>query len=108
PWESRRKGLDAPLSPHEFGRVLLHLAQRRGALGLKIVDVDESEDSAAAEDGKVKAAIGEVRTKMRERKARTFGEFITMVRAERVMLVTSADLRPANRRKGPREYRAAV
>src|SRR5262245_3551985 len=27
PWELRRKGLDAPISPHEFGRVLLHLAQ---------------------------------------------------------------------------------
>jgi len=38
PWALRRKGLDEPLSPHEFGRVLLHLAQRRGALGLKIAE----------------------------------------------------------------------
>lgn len=36
PWELRRKGLDEPLTPFEFGRVLLHLAQRRGALGLHV------------------------------------------------------------------------
>jgi CRISPR-associated endonuclease Csn1 len=106
-WDLRRKGLDEALTPHEFGRVLLHLAQRRGALGLKIADVDD-EDGEPDEDGKVKAAIGEVRLKMRERKARTFGEFIAGVRAERVTPITTEDLRPVAKRKGPREFRAAV
>ena len=36
PWHLRRKGLYEPLTPHEFGRALLHLCQRRGALGLKM------------------------------------------------------------------------
>lgn len=108
PWELRRKGLDHPLTPHEFGRVLLHLAQRRGALGLKIAETEagEEESDDAKEDGKVKQAIGEVRMKMLQRKARTFGEFIAMVRGERVTPLTSPDKR--THRKGPRVYRDAI
>lgn len=41
PWELRRKALDEKLTAHEFGRVLLHLAQRRGAIGLKLADPDD-------------------------------------------------------------------
>lgn len=110
PWELRRKGLDEALTPHEFGRVLLHLAQRRGALGLKIAEAEEGEEESAesAEDGKVKQAIGEVRAKMLERGARTFGEFIAMVRDERVTAIEGRDTRREDRRKGPREWRDAV
>jgi len=109
PWELRRRGLDQPLSLFKFGRVLLHLAQRRGATGLKSADAEGEDDSGKdAADGKVKAAIGEIRTKMRERQARTFGEFVAIVRAERVTPITSEDRRPVNKRKGPREYRGAV
>lgn len=112
PWDLRRQGLDRPLTPHEFGRVLLHLAQRRGALGLTIADPTEDEDAeqeaGAKEDGKVKEAIGAVRAKMLDRKARTFGEFIAMVRAERVHAIGTPDLRKPSDRKGPREWRTPV
>lgn len=111
PWQLRRRGLIEPLAPHEFGRVLLHLAQRRGALGLRLPEPGDQEDGAdqnAREDGKVKAAIGEVRARMLQRKARTFGEFIAMVRDERVTTITSEDRRPEAKRRGPREYRGAV
>lgn len=110
PWELRRKGLKERLSPCEFGRVLLHLAQRRGALGLKIAEVEEGEEESAesAEDGKVKAAIGEVRAKMLQRGAGTFGEFIAMVRDERITPIQSEDRRPEGKRNGPREWRKAV
>ena len=55
PWELRRRGLDESLTPHEFGRVLLHLAQRRGALGLKIAELEEGEEETpdSAEDGQL-------------------------------------------------------
>lgn len=111
PWELRREGLDRALTPHEFGRVLLHLAQRRGALGLHIPGPGEEEEEAdhsAKEDGKVKAAIRAVRTKRLERKARTFGEFIAILRSERVTEITTEDKRPGNGRKGPREWRSSV
>src|SRR5690606_30154162 len=58
PWELRRRGLNSPLTPYEFGRVLLHLAQRRGAAGL---------DPEADDDGKVKAAIAAVQFAMLDR-----------------------------------------
>lgn len=109
PWDLRRKGLDAPLSPFEFGRVLLHLAQRRGALGLKIADSEEEGGKRnAGEEGKVKAAIMSVRQKMTEKHARTFGEFIAILRDERVTPITTKDKRPAGKQKGPREWRDAV
>lgn len=113
PWELRRRGLDEALAPHEFGRVLLHLAQRRGALGLRMPDEDEGEEVSAesAEDGKVKAAIDAVRQKMLERRARTFGEFIAMVRDERVTPIDGdkhPDRRSPDQRKGPRQWRQPV
>ncbi len=113
PWALRCKGLNAALSPHELGRVLLHLAQRRGALGLKIVVDDEADGGTPGEpdeDGKVKAAIGEVRQRMLVAKARTFGEFMWMQResTERVHPLTGPDQRPEDRRIGKREYRDAI
>ncbi len=109
PWELRRLGLKVPLSPFHFGRVLLHLAQRRGALGLHVPDPDdEAEDDAARDDGRVTAAIKSVRAKMSEKSARTFGEFIARVRGERITAITTEDRRPQNNRNGPREWRAAV
>jgi CRISPR-associated endonuclease Csn1 len=58
PWELRRKGLDERLRPHEFGRVLLHLAQRRGAMGVE-ADLESR--------GKVKAAMIRVQREMLNR-----------------------------------------
>ncbi|MBI1338355.1 MAG: hypothetical protein GC164_15540 [Phycisphaera sp.] len=110
PWALRRKGLYEALTPYEFGRVLLHLSQRRGALGLKIANPDdpEADDSKAADDGKVKAAIGEVRSKMLHKNARTFGEFIAMIRDERVHPIETPDQRRPLERKGKRVFRDAV
>lgn len=58
PWELRAKGLTLPLSPHEFGRVLLHLAQRRGALGF---------EADVGDEGQVKQAIVGLQISMLER-----------------------------------------
>lgn len=103
-WELRRKGLRDALTPHEFGRVLLHLAQRRGALGLKIAD---DEDEVDADDGKVKAAIHAVRAKMKEKNAATFGEYMAMKQAERITPITATPDQRKEKR-GPREFRSAI
>jgi CRISPR-associated endonuclease Csn1 len=109
PWDLRRRGLDEQLKPFEFGRVLLHLAQRRGAAGLKLPDPEDEEGEASAkEDGKVKVAISEVKSKIKAKDARTFGEFIALVQAERVSPISTEDRRPKEARKGPREWRTAV
>ncbi|MBX3323245.1 MAG: HNH endonuclease [Phycisphaeraceae bacterium] len=104
PWDLRRRGLSEALSPYEFGRVLLHLAQRRGALGLSIADPEDGEEASESEDGKVKAAIGAVRAEMIVRKVRTFGEFIAMLRDERRTPIQASNGRTTGAKGGPREY----
>jgi CRISPR-associated endonuclease Csn1 len=69
PWELRRKALTEALTPYEFGRVLIHLNQRRGAWGVQ-TDPDDPEE------GKVKEAIDHLTAAMKESKAETFGQFI--------------------------------
>lgn len=107
PWKLRRDGLDRVLTPHEFGRVLLHLAQRRGALGLRPIQSGDDDD-LDSEDGQVRRAIGEVRAKMVARRVRTFGEFVAQVRDERVHAITSEDRRRSDRRLGLREFRDPI
>jgi len=63
PWQLRRRGLIKALTAHEFGRVLTHLNQRRGALG---VEADDDEDE---ESGKVKDAIANLYHKIIQRYA---------------------------------------
>lgn len=60
PWHLRRRGVDKPLTAHEFGRILVHLGQRRGALGV---------DADADDDGKVKKAIDKTRMEFLKRYA---------------------------------------
>jgi len=76
PWILRREGLRMELNPDEFGRVLLHLAQRRGAYGF---DVGEEEKEA----GKIKDAISGTKEEMKKYSTKTFGELIAMKFEER-------------------------
>lgn len=76
PWVLRAEGLHRPLSASEFARVLLHMAQRRGAYGL---DAEEADQDA----GKIKEAIDHTRQQMNDRGARTFGELMATIYQER-------------------------
>ncbi len=60
PWVLRRDGLTRPMMPFEFGRVLLHLAQRRGALGF---------EAEVGDKGTVKTAITTTQLEMLDRYA---------------------------------------
>ena len=78
PWHLRRDGLYRELTPYEFGRVLIHLNQRRGAFGVHVQN-DEAE-IGAGETGEVGVAEGKVRDSLRRLNktlgGKTFGEFI--------------------------------
>jgi len=76
PWIIRKEGLERDLKPIEFGRVLLHMAQRRGAYGF---DVDEEEDDS----GKIKEAISGTRKAIAEAGAKTFGQLMAIKFVER-------------------------
>lgn len=92
-WQIRRDGLKRQLAPHEFGRVLLHISQRRGALGLKLFEKDDetNEDNPenvkrnkkkAAErdnEGEVKKAVEATTQAMLAHGAATFGELMAIL-----------------------------
>lgn len=66
PWHLRRKAIAESLTPFEFGRVVLHLAQRRGAMGV-VTDPDDPNE------GKVKAGMDRLQEALG---AQTVGQFI--------------------------------
>lgn len=68
PYELRRKGLDQSLTPHELGRVLVHLCHRRGFLS--------NRKSKPKEEGEIKQAISQLQRKIQEAGCRTLGEFL--------------------------------
>jgi CRISPR-associated endonuclease Csn1 len=69
PWHLRRRAIAEPLMPFEFGRVVLHLAQRRGAVGVT-TDPDDPEE------GKVKEGMDRLADEMAKADAQTVGQFI--------------------------------
>ena len=84
PWTLRRKALAEPVTPHEFGRILVHLNQRRGALGVQTDPEDQ-------EEGKVKEAIDHLASTMKDREAETFGQFMADLMDERKHLVAGKE-----------------
>jgi CRISPR-associated endonuclease Csn1 len=79
-WELRDAAITRELTPHEFGRVMLHLCQRRGALGLKLRDDEEGSDD---EDGEVKGAVSTTRRAMSELGAASFGQMMAFLSRKR-------------------------
>ncbi|MHA6683983.1 type II CRISPR RNA-guided endonuclease Cas9 [Mesorhizobium sp. A556] len=72
PYRLRAAGLDAKLAPHEFGRALFHLHQRRGFKSNRKTD-RKGDDK---DQGKIAAASAALAKKLEDENARTFGEFL--------------------------------
>jgi len=89
-WHLRRKALSERLTPHQFGRVLVHLNQRRGAVGIET-------DPEDPDEGKVKEGIDRLDSLMRERNATTVGELFANLMDERRMKGTHADSKDVSR-----------
>jgi CRISPR-associated endonuclease Csn1 len=76
PFELRARALDEPLPLHHLGRAFFHLNQRRGFKSNRKADKPDDES------GKVKTGIGRLEEAIREKGARTFGEFLHLRRAD--------------------------
>lgn len=72
----RARALDKALTPHEIGRAIFLLNQRRGFKS------NRKADSNDPEQGKIATAIHALDEKMMESKARTFGEWLYMRRSQ--------------------------
>lgn len=75
PFELRARALDEALSLHEIGRAFFHLNQRRGFKSNRKADKKDDES------GKIAVGIDRLVREMREKGARTYGEFLHMRRA---------------------------
>jgi len=70
PYELRARGLDEALGPHEVGRALFHLAQRRGFKSNRKTDAGDKETS------EYKARMSELARRIAESGSRTLGEYL--------------------------------
>ena len=70
PYTLRAKGLDAALTPAEFGRALFHINQRRGFKSNRKTDKPDNDSSA------LKNAIKTLRQKLLDTGSRTVGEWL--------------------------------
>ncbi|HET7929891.1 MAG TPA: type II CRISPR RNA-guided endonuclease Cas9 [Rhodanobacteraceae bacterium] len=80
PYELRARGLDQPLTPHELGRALYHLARKRGFRSSR---KDARDDETAKESGKVKEAIAKLHQRVAEAGCRTVGQYLARQHADR-------------------------
>ena len=72
PYILRARALDHALTPHEFGRAVFHLAQKRGFLSNRKTEAREQEENK--KEG-VKEYISELNQRMLEQNCRTLGEY---------------------------------
>lgn len=70
PYALRAKGLDATLTPAEFGRALFHINQRRGFKSNRKTDKKDNDSGA------LKTAINKLRESIKTEKCRTVGEWL--------------------------------
>ena len=77
PYELRARGLDEALPLTHLGRVLFHLNQRRGFKS------NRKTDRGNNESGKIKDATARLDQAMMIKRARTYGEFLHMLRSDK-------------------------
>jgi len=70
----RARALDEPLDPHQLGRIIFHLNQRRGFKSNRRADRNDPEE------GKIATAISALEEQMDDAGARTYGEWLYMRR----------------------------
>lgn len=72
PYRLRAEGLDHALTPHEIGRVLMHLNQRRGFQSNRRAD-RKSKDN---DSGLIAQGMAQLTQALKQSSARTFGEYL--------------------------------
>ncbi|WP_170163748.1 type II CRISPR RNA-guided endonuclease Cas9 [Eilatimonas milleporae] len=71
PYRLRAEGLDRPLHPHELGRAIFHINQRRGFKSNRKTDGGDD-----GQDGKIRAGTRRLRDAMADTGARTLGAYL--------------------------------
>ncbi|MGH8192770.1 MAG: type II CRISPR RNA-guided endonuclease Cas9 [Rhodanobacteraceae bacterium] len=77
PYHLRSIALDQALTPHELGRAIYHLAQRRGFWSNRKTEPQKKDKEEAKEEGKVKDAIKDLQGHIDADGARTLGRYLS-------------------------------
>lgn len=93
PYELRRRALDEPLTPHEFGRLLVHLNQRRGFQSNRKAD-----RARKKENSELNVKIDALAAQMEEANHRTLGEHLASLVAKPYEVPSQAVRRRHTRR----------
>ena len=88
PYVLRAAALDGALSPHELGRALFHLNQRRGFKSNRKAERKAGDDK---EGGKIAGGAKALDLAMADAGARTYGEFLASRETKRVRMRAEAD-----------------
>src|SRR3546814_18929040 len=83
PYDLRKRGLDERLEPHEIGRALFHLNQRRGFKSNRKAERKSGDDK---ESGKIATGAKALDIAMEEDGARNYGEFLAGRKTQRVRM----------------------
>ncbi len=81
PYAQRARGLDEPLTPHQLGRALYHLARKRGFRSSR---KDGRDPESEKETGKVHSAIAALKSRVKEAGCRTVGEYLSRQHDQRL------------------------
>ena len=82
PYQLRQRALDERLTPHEIGRALFHLNQRRGFKSNRKAERRQKN----SEDGKIASGAQQLDNEMAAIGARTLGEFLSGRETKRVRM----------------------
>lgn len=82
PYDLRARALDERLEPHEIGRALFHLNQRRGFRSNRKAERARKEN----DDGKIESGAKALDVALAEADARTLGEFLANLETKRVRM----------------------
>lgn len=88
PYELRAAALDTALTPHEIGRALFHLNQRRGFKSNRKAERKSGEDQ---EGGKIAGGAKALDVAMAEAGAETYGKFLNGRETKRVRMRAEGD-----------------
>lgn len=76
PWQLRVDGLDRPLAPEEWARVIYHLCKHRGFHWTSRAEEKKAGEDTKGEGGKVKQGLAATAKLMREKGYRTAAEMV--------------------------------
>ena len=94
PYALRAKGLDEELEPHELGRALYHLVQRRGFKSNR----KSTNDSKDKKPSETLAAISSLEDEIADSGVRSLGEYLYKVSQEESDALSSGEIRLRDRR----------